>query len=102
MSMVSSHRSRSHLKQQAQKTRSKWCGSDQIVVRGSHSAAKGGLFFLEAIYCGEPVASLSMAGISMLQILNHNFQPQRSHLNRSSGFALDAGLPQRGHLIVQI
>ena len=34
--------------------------------------------------------------------LNHNFQPQRSHLNRSSGFSLEAVLPQRGHFIVHI
>jgi hypothetical protein len=34
--------------------------------------------------------------------LSHNFQPQPSHLNRSSGLALDAVLPQRGHFIVQI
>jgi hypothetical protein len=34
--------------------------------------------------------------------VNHNFQPQRSHLNGSSGFALDAVLPQCGHFIVQI
>ena len=34
--------------------------------------------------------------------VNHNFQPQRSHLNRSSGFSLQAVLPQRGHFIVHI
>ena len=34
--------------------------------------------------------------------VNHNFQPQRSHLNRSSGFSLEAVLPQRGHFIVHI
>jgi len=34
--------------------------------------------------------------------VNHNFQPQRSHLNRSSGFSLAAVLPQRGHFIVHI
>ena len=34
--------------------------------------------------------------------MNHNFQPQRSHLNRSSGLVLAAVLPQRGHFIVQI
>jgi hypothetical protein len=34
--------------------------------------------------------------------MNHNFQPQRSHLNRSSGFSLEAVFPQRGHFIVHI
>jgi hypothetical protein len=34
--------------------------------------------------------------------VNHNFQPQRSHLNCSSGFSLEAVLPQRGHFIVHI
>ena len=34
--------------------------------------------------------------------MNHNFQPQRSHLNRSSGLVFAAVLPQRGHFIVQI
>ena len=34
--------------------------------------------------------------------MNHNFQPQRSHLNCSSGFSLEAVLPQRGHFIVHI
>jgi hypothetical protein len=34
--------------------------------------------------------------------VNHNFQPQRSHLKCSSGFSLDAVLPQRGHFIVHI
>ena len=33
---------------------------------------------------------------------NHNFQPQPSHLNCCSGFALMAVLPQCGHFIVQI
>jgi hypothetical protein len=33
---------------------------------------------------------------------NHNFQPQRSHLNRSSGFSFEAVFPQRGHFIVHI
>ena len=34
--------------------------------------------------------------------MNHNFQPQRSHLNCSSGLSLEAVLPQRGHFIVHI
>jgi hypothetical protein len=34
--------------------------------------------------------------------MNHNFQPQPSHLNFSSGFVLDAVPPQCGHFIVQI
>jgi hypothetical protein len=34
--------------------------------------------------------------------VNHNFQPQRSHLNCSSGFSLEAVLPQRGHFMVHI
>lgn len=34
--------------------------------------------------------------------VNHNFQPQRSHLKCSSGFSLEAALPQRGHFIVHI
>jgi hypothetical protein len=34
--------------------------------------------------------------------MSHNFQPQRSHLNCSSGFALAAVLPQCGHFIVHM
>ena len=34
--------------------------------------------------------------------VNHNCQPQPSHLNRSWGFAFVAVLPQCGHFIVQI
>ena len=34
--------------------------------------------------------------------MNDNFQPQRSHLNCSSGFSLEAVLLQRGHFIVHI
>ena len=34
--------------------------------------------------------------------VNHNFQPQRPHLKCSSGFSLEAELPQRGHFIVHI
>ena len=37
----------------------------------------------------------------MPPVLNHNFQPQPSHLKLSSGFALVAVLPQCGHFIVQ-
>jgi hypothetical protein len=87
-------------KQQAQKTRSKWGGSDQIVIRGSHSAAKANLSCRQFTAVNNRIAFDGWH--RCFRILNHNFQPQRSHLNRSSGFALDAELPQRGHLIVQI
>jgi hypothetical protein len=51
-----------------------------------------------------PVLCSSSSGVEArtCRDVNHNFQPQRSHLNGSSGFALDAVLPQCGHFIVQI
>lgn len=44
---------------------------------------------------------LSIANASSRFDANYNFQPQLSHLNRSSGFGFVAVLPQCGHFMVQ-